>query len=154
MKKVYVISLLMIIGSLAACNKGLSEQEQFDEDIRLIKSYISENNLQAEETASGLHYIVNKEGNGNFPTATSDVTVRYRGYFLDGKTFDQSGEEGITFNLQQVIKGWTEGIPKFSEGGEGVLLIPSRLGYGQNGSGSISGGTVLVFEVKLFQFAN
>jgi FKBP-type peptidyl-prolyl cis-trans isomerase FkpA len=154
MKKVYVISLLLIIGSLAACNKGLSEQEQFEEDIRLIKSYISENNLQAEETASGLHYIVNKEGNGNFPTATSDVTVRYRGYFLDGKTFDQSGEEGITFNLQQVIKGWTEGIPKFSEGGEGVLLIPSRLGYGQNGSGSIPGGTVLVFDVKLFQFAN
>lgn len=154
MKKLPVIFLLGALIVATGCKKKLSEEEQFTEDIRLIKEYLAENNLEADETATGLHYIVNKEGNGSFPSETSDVTVRYRGYFLDGGTFDQSGEEGISFNLQQVIRGWTEGIPKFSEGGEGVLLIPSRLGYGQNGNSAIPGGTVLLFDVKLFEFVD
>lgn len=154
MKSILRLVLFSVLVISVGCKKNLSEQEQFDEDIRLIKAYISDNNLQVEKTASGLYYIVKNQGDGNFPVASDDVTVRYRGYFLDGKTFDQSGEAGITFNLQQVIKGWTEGIPKFREGGDGVLLIPSRLGYGQNGSGSISGGTVLLFDVKLFEIVN
>lgn len=154
MKNRTFLALLLLVSAFVSCNKDLTEEEQFDEDIKLIKAYLADNDLQAEETASGLHYIVQKEGNGNFPNELSDVTVRYRGYFLDGKTFDQSGEEGITFNLQGVIRGWTEGIQKFSEEGEGLLLIPSRLGYGQNGSGSIPGGTVLLFDVKLFEVGN
>lgn len=142
----------LIIGSftlLFSCNKGLSPEEQMEEDIAIIEKYLQDNNLTAEETSSGLHYIVEQQGTGNHPTATDDVHVRYRGYFTDGDVFDESDASGITFNLQSVIQGWTEGIPKFKEGGEGVLLIPSALAYGEKGSGSIPPNTVLIFDVEL-----
>jgi FKBP-type peptidyl-prolyl cis-trans isomerase len=60
--------------------------------------------------------------------------------------FDESSASEITFPLQNVIKGWTEGIPLFKEGGSGTLLIPSHLGYGSNDSNGITGGSVLVFD--------
>src|SRR5690554_653428 len=138
---------IFLLGS--SCKKSLSPEEQFDRDIEIIKEYIANNNLNAKETNSGLHYVVHDLGTGNYPYANDDVTVRYKGYTTNGAVFDQSEAEGITFNLQQVIKGWTEGIPKFKEGGKGVLLIPSKLAYGEKGSGSIKPNTVLIFDVDL-----
>ena len=114
-----------------------------------IQAYISAQGLNAEKSATGLYYVINEPGTGNSPTASSDVTVAYKGYFTDGAVFDQSGAEGISFNLNQVISGWTEGITYFNEGGSGILLIPSRLGYGNNGRGSIPGGAVLIFDINL-----
>lgn len=148
MKFLYLVLLSILLFS---CNKGLSPEEQLSEDIAIIEQYITDNNLQAEETPSGLHYVINDLGTGNYPVASDDVRVRYKGYFTDGEVFDESDAAGITFNLQGVIQGWTEGIPKFKEGGEGILLIPSALAYGENGSGSgsIPPNTVLVFDVEL-----
>jgi FKBP-type peptidyl-prolyl cis-trans isomerase FkpA len=114
-----------------------------------IIEYIEENDLVANRTNSGLYYVINEEGTGTRPTSSSNVTVAYKGYFLDGTVFDQSDANGISFGLDQVIKGWTEGIPLFKEGGQGILLIPSSLGYGLNGAGSIPRGAVLVFDVNL-----
>lgn len=114
-----------------------------------IVDYVAKNKLTATRTDSGLFYIVNEPGTGAHPTATSNVTVAYKGYFTNGNVFDQSKPEGISFGLNQVIKGWTEGIPQFKAGGSGLLLIPARLGYGSNDSGPIPAGSVLIFEVKL-----
>ncbi|MGB0886121.1 MAG: FKBP-type peptidyl-prolyl cis-trans isomerase, partial [Chitinophagales bacterium] len=107
------------------------------------------NNLTAQKTSSGLHYIINNAGTGTQATSSDNVTVVYKGYFTNGSVFDESDASGISFNLQNVIKGWTEGIPLFKEGGNGVLLIPSSLAYGNSGKGSVPGGAVLVFDVKL-----
>ena len=114
-----------------------------------IQKYISENNLTATKTSSGLYYVINEEGTGNQPTSNSNVTVAYKGYFLNGSVFDQSDSNGISFGLNQVIAGWTEGIPYFKEGGNGILLIPFHLGYGATGIGTIPGGEVLVFNINL-----
>ena len=114
-----------------------------------IKKYIEEHNLNAQRSDSGLYYVIEEQGNGDKPTSTSTVTVNYKGYFLNGSTFDQSGSDGITFGLNQVIAGWTEGITYFNEGGEGVLLIPSHLGYGSQTYNGIPGGSVLLFDIKL-----
>ena len=118
---------------------------QTEEDII---NYIEENNLDAQRTSSGLYYVINNEGSGARPTSNSNVTVVYKGYFLDGNVFDES-TNGISFGLNQVIRGWTEGIPYFKEGGSGILLIPSNLGYGNSGRGSIPGGAALVFDIQL-----
>lgn len=83
----------------------------------LIPHYLEANSLASQRTELGLHYIVEQEGNGSFPTATSSVTVNYEGFLLDGTRFD--GNDDITFSLQQVMAGWTEGIPKFPVGGSG-----------------------------------
>lgn len=83
------------------------------------------------------------------PTAASNVTVAYKGYFTSGTVFDQSPSAGISFGLNNVIKGWTEGIPYFKAGGSGILLIPSSLGYGSSDYSGIPGGSVLIFDVNL-----
>tara|TARA_R110002051_G_scaffold133649_1_gene206938 strand:+ start:136 stop:594 length:459 start_codon:yes stop_codon:yes gene_type:complete len=114
-----------------------------------ITAYITENNLEAQRSDSGLYYVIEDEGTGAQPTATSNVTVAYKGYYLNGKVFDQSDAEGISFGLNQVIKGWTEGIPYFKEGGNGILLVPAHLGYGNNDNRGIPGGSVLIFDVSL-----
>mgnify|MGYP000153252550 CR=1 FL=1 len=114
-----------------------------------ILKYIEENNLNATKTDSGLYYVIHNEGSGTRPTSTSNVTVAYKGYFLNGNVFDESDSNGISFGLNQVIAGWTEGIQLFKEGGDGILLIPYNLGYGINNYRSIPGGSVLIFDVKL-----
>ena len=114
-----------------------------------IKAYIAENKLNATRTNSGLYYVINEEGTGKKPTATSNVTVAYKGYYTDKTIFDPGSTSGVSFNLQGVIKGWTEGIPYFKEGGKGILLVPAHLGYGSNNYNGIPRGSVLVFDVKL-----
>ena len=135
--------------TLISCNKDdSSSSAQTEADII---DYIEKNNLGATKSNSGLYYVINEQGSGTKPNANSNVTVRYKGYFLDGKVFDQSGSQGVSFNLQQVIKGWTEGITYFNEGGEGILLVPSNLGYGSNNYNGIPGGSALVFDIKLLK---
>jgi FKBP-type peptidyl-prolyl cis-trans isomerase FkpA len=114
-----------------------------------IKDYIALNSLTAQRSDSGLYYIITDPGTGAQPTAASNVTVAYKGYFTNGAVFDESDSAGISFGLNQVIRGWTEGIPYFKAGGSGILLIPSNLGYGPYNSNGIPGGSVLIFEVKL-----
>ncbi|TXD46664.1 FKBP-type peptidyl-prolyl cis-trans isomerase [Polaribacter sp. IC073] len=135
---------LLMFASCASDNSNFNPQTEAD-----IVKYIEDNDLNATRTNSGLYYVINNEGTGTRPSSASNVTVAYKGYFLDGTTFDQSSANGIAFGLNQVIRGWTEGIPYFKEGGEGILLVPSNLGYGINGRGSIPGGAVLVFDIKL-----
>jgi len=114
-----------------------------------ILQYLDTHELEAQKSETGLYYIVNTQGEGVKPDSSSNVTVAYKGYFTDEALFDESGSEGVSFNLQGVIEGWTEGITYFNEGGEGLLLIPPHLGYGYADYNGIPAGSVLVFEVKL-----
>ncbi|NGY36631.1 peptidylprolyl isomerase [Flavobacterium sp. XN-5] len=116
-----------------------------------ITAYIAKNNLTAIKSDSGLFYVIDVAGEGAQPTASSTVTVEYRGYFTNGSVFDGGKPGGLTIGLQQVIRGWTEGIPYFKEGGSGILLVPSHLGYGSYDRNGIPGGSVLIFDVKLIK---
>jgi FKBP-type peptidyl-prolyl cis-trans isomerase len=103
-------------------------------------------------TASGLQYKVIKEGSGAKPGATSTVTVHYKGTLLDGKPFDSSYDRGqpATFQLNQVIPGWTEGVQLMTPGSKYQFWIPGNLGYGPQGSPpTIPPNATLVFEVEL-----
>jgi FKBP-type peptidyl-prolyl cis-trans isomerase FkpA len=143
---------LGVILALASCKKDEhDEAAQLEKDIAVIQKYLTDNALEAQQTSSGLHYIIDNPGSGAQPTSTSNVKVRYRGYFTNGETFDESPSAGITFNLQNVIPGWTEGIPLFKTGGSGMLLIPSKLGYGPKGNSTIPGNTVILFDVELLE---
>tara|TARA_R110001583_G_scaffold145096_1_gene297067 strand:- start:1018 stop:1467 length:450 start_codon:yes stop_codon:yes gene_type:complete len=139
---------LLVAFAFMSCNKkdDNTNVNQTEDDII---QYIEDNNLTAQRSDTGLYYVISKQGDGVAPTSNSNVTVNYKGYFLNGSVFDQSSSSGISFNLQGVIKGWTEGITYFNEGGEGILLIPSQLGYGSNYYNGIPGGSVLIFDIKL-----
>jgi len=147
MKYVLSITLLFLVFS---CDKKSDPQVDFTaENEADIISYLSDNNLTAQRSSTGLHYIIEEPGTGTQPSTNANVTVAYKGYFLNGTVFDQSDSAGISFGLQQVIPGWTEGITYFKEGGSGILLVPSHLGYGSFDTRGIPGGSVLVFEVSL-----
>ena len=109
------------------------------------------------KTASGLRYKVINDGEagGKKPTARSNVTVHYRGVFIDGREFDSSYKRGApaTFPLNAVISGWTEGVQLMKEGDKFEFAIPYDLAYGERGGGSIPPRQTLVFEVELLKVA-
>lgn len=146
MNKFNVIILILFLFIFSSCKKE-SDFSKIDEGV--ILQYISQNNLNAQSTSSGLHYVINNPGNGDTPNVNSTVTVAYKGTLTDGTIFDQSDVSGATFPLSNVIQGWQEGIPLFKEGGSGILLIPSALGYGSQTVNSIPSNSVLIFEVTL-----
>jgi FKBP-type peptidyl-prolyl cis-trans isomerase len=104
-------------------------------------------------TASGLQYEVLVKGNGLSPVSTDSVTVHYTGTLLDGTVFDSSVERGepVTFKLDQVIPGWTEGLQLMKEGDKFKLFIPSAIAYGERGGRSIEPNSTLIFEVELLK---
>ncbi|MGJ8692583.1 MAG: FKBP-type peptidyl-prolyl cis-trans isomerase [Thalassotalea sp.] len=104
------------------------------------------------ETASGLQYQVLQQGEGTKqPSSHSKVKVHYHGSLLDGTVFDSSVERGapISFGLNQVIRGWTEGLQLMSVGDKFKFFIPPALGYGNSAAGKIAPGSLLIFEVEL-----
>lgn len=146
----HLVSALLALTLFISCTKDNNSTVDYTaKNEQEIKDYIAKNNLTAQRSATGLYYVINTLGTGTQPTANSNVTVAYKGYFTDGKIFDQSSAAGISFGLNQVIKGWTEGIPYFKTGGNGILLVPAHLGYGSTANGPIPGGSVLIFDVKL-----
>lgn len=147
MKHYFALFILFVLTTVACSddNNGVNIDERNEAEIL---DYLIQNDLEAQKSNSGLYYIVNQLGEGEHPKYTSDVKVSYKGYFTNGDVFDEN-EEGITFNLQQVITGWTEGITYFKEGGSGTLLVPSKLGYGTKGRPGIPGGAVLIFDIEL-----
>ena len=106
-------------------------------------------------TASGLQYEVLTPGKGGtHPTASSTVEVHYTGKLLDGTTFDSSVDGGtpISFPLNGVIAGWTEGVQLMTEGAKYRFWIPSDLAYGERGAGAdIPPGATLMFDVELLE---
>jgi FKBP-type peptidyl-prolyl cis-trans isomerase FkpA len=146
----HLLSSLLVFTLFISCSKDKeSTVDYVAKNEKEITDYISKNNLTAKKSDTGLYYVITEPGTGTQPTATSNVTVAYKGYFTNGSIFDQSKPEGISFGLNQVIKGWTEGIPYFKTGGSGILLVPAHLGYGNSSMGPIPGGSVLIFDVKL-----
>ncbi len=119
-------------------------------------AFLAENGKKegVKTTASGLQYKVLTSGSGKKPSATDKVEVHYEGKLLDGTIFDSSVQRGktIEFGLNQVIKGWTEGVQLMGEGSKFRFWIPGNLAYGERGSPpNIGPNATLVFEVELFK---
>lgn len=142
MKKLLFVLLLMVSVSCSEDNVDFNA-----ENIVEIEAYILENNLDFRKTSSDLYYIISNAGNGNSPSFNSNVTISYKGYFLNGEVFDSS--DNATFNLQGVIPGFSEGVRLLKPGGSGTFILPSKIGYGTRGSGSIKAGDVIAFDISL-----
>ena len=126
-------------------------QENIDKGAKFMQEI--SNNKSVYTTPSGLKYRKIKGGNGKKPKATDRVKVHYTGTLIDGTKFDSSVDRGepLTFPLNQVIPGWTEGLQLMDEGSKYMLYVPYNLGYGEQQVGNIPAGSTLIFEVELLE---
>lgn len=127
-----------------------------EENLKAGQDFLAANKAEEGviETASGLQYRVDREGDGESPDANDRVTVHYHGTLIDGTTFDSSYDRGqpATFGLNQVISGWTEGLQTMKKGGQTTFFIPSDLAYGPRATGDVIGAnSTLVFKVELLE---
>ena len=117
--------------------------------------FLAQNGLRPNvvTTASGLQIEMIREGTGDYPNIDDVVTVHYHGTLIDGRVFDSSYQYGepLTFPLDRVIAGWTEGMRMLREGSRAILYIPSELAYGEMSMGAISPHSVLVFEIDFLE---
>ena len=137
----------------------VKSEEQYGANKEAGEKFLADNAKRDEVTvtASGLQYEVLSEGNGAKPGATDQVTVHYHGTLTNGTVFDSSVERGqqATFGLNQVIKGWTEGLQLMSKGAKYRFYIPQDLAYGAtpHPGGPIEPYMTLVFDVELLDIA-
>jgi len=159
---------LLFAALLAGCGED-PEQERFrqelidkalNDDTRKAGTEFLARNRERKEvqvTASGLQIEHLREGTGKRPGASDAVTVHYEGTRVDGGVFDSSYQRGkpATFPLNQVIKGWREGLMLMKEGGEAVLYLPPELAYGATSpSPDIPANSTLIFRVELLKVTN
>ena len=127
-----------------------TKNNQPEIDDQLIKNYLVSKQLTATKDASGIYYIMTAVGTGAAPTSASTVEVKYKGSLISGTVFDQTAtDKTFTYALSGLIKGWQIGIPLMKVGGKATFYIPSGLGYGSGGIGSIPPNSVLIFDIEL-----
>lgn len=149
----FVIAFIAILAVAYFVNQYLNSGKA-EMNIQAGKLFLEQNSTAegVKTTASGLQYKVLTQGAGTIsPIATDRVKVHYHGSLIDGSVFDSSVDRGepITFGLNQVIPGWTEGLQLMVEGEKTRLFIPSQLAYGNRAAGKIKPGSTLIFDVEL-----
>lgn len=141
MKKIIILALVGLLFN--ACKK---DYDKIDKE--RIEEYLKNKGLVAQQTSTGVFYIIEKEGTGPKPEAGAEITVKYKGYTLDDKQFDKS--DSTFFYLNQLIRGWQDGLKEFKVGSTGKIFIPSSLAYGSNGvPGFIDENEPIAFDVTL-----
>lgn len=149
-------SLMNIYQTSMTAEKQKQDNAVLEQNKAATAIFLAENRTKegVVELPSGLQYKMIQEGEGTAPVPTSKVTVHYKGTLIDGTVFDSSYDRGqpITFQLDGVIPGWTEGLQLMKPGGKCILYIPPQLGYGDQGVGPIPPGSTLIFEIELLSF--
>ena len=152
--------------AIGGAKPGMEDQQNFQALVRQSRESVASANKAAarkflaenakaqgvKTTPSGLQYKVITPGSGNSPQPTDEVQVNYRGTLIDGSEFDSSYKRGrpATFVLNQVIKGWQEGLVLMKPGAKWQLFVPPELAYGDNSPpGGPPPGSLLKFEVEL-----
>ncbi|MDN6320012.1 MAG: FKBP-type peptidyl-prolyl cis-trans isomerase [Marinobacter sp.] len=133
--------------------QGKQAEKLANKNLEAGKAFLAENSERdgIKTTESGLQYEVLEKGEGEQPGSTDTVKVHYTGELLSGEVFDSSRERGepVSFGLNQVIPGWTEGLQLMTEGARYKLYIPSDLAYGPGGNRAIGPNETLIFDVEL-----
>lgn len=150
-------SLQLFLSTFFRKKQQEAQEKQFAGVKKAGEDFLAENKSKegVQTTASGLQYIVMKEGSGEKPVAASKVKVHYHGTSIDGAVFDSSVDKGkpSEFFVNQVVKGWTEGLQLMSIGSKYKFFVPQELAYGANPrpNGPIKPFQALVFEVELLE---
>lgn len=158
-KKITVTISILSVKSKEEDEKERAQKaaEQTANEEKQIQDYLTKNNIKASKTASGLYYVINEPGAGANVAAGQVVSMKYTGKTLDGRAFDSNidtsighhGTDPLTFAVgqHQMIAGFDEGAALLKKGSKATLILPSKLGYGEQGPPNIGPNAVLVFDV-------
>ena len=143
-------------GVMSSLQKSIREKakKEGEENLKKADQFLDNNireNSDIKETPTGLQYRVINEAQGAKPVQTDRVKVHYVGRLIDGSQFDSSIERGepTEFGLNQVIKGWTEGLQLMSVGSKYEFFIHPNIAYGSRPRPKIPANSVLIFEIEL-----
>ena len=141
---------------MASLQRKIREQSKLEgeKNLQVAEQFLEKNKKDRDdinETPTGLQYRVINEGSGDRPNKTDRVKVHYIGRLIDGSVFDSSIERGepTEFGLNQVIKGWTEGLQLMKVGAKYEFFIHPKIAYGARPRPTIPANSVLIFEVEL-----
>lgn len=141
-----LLPVFLILG-MSSCSKG----DSFEEQIEQINDFVAKKNWTVSEVISeGVYVVIDEAGGADKPNLASEITVKYKGYYIDEQVFDEG--DNLVSKLNNLIRGWQLGMPRFGKGGKGKLLITSDKGYGSNPSFGIRANAVLIFEIELLDF--
>ncbi|MEM9894890.1 MAG: FKBP-type peptidyl-prolyl cis-trans isomerase [Bacteroidota bacterium] len=152
-----IISVLAL--TLSSCfdddleTNAISFEDQLAIDLEAIDSYLDRNGIEALVHESAIRYTIQEEGSGESAENSNRVTVKYKGTFFTGSVFDQN-DQGITFDLANLIAAWQIMIPEMNEGAKITIYAPSVWCYGPRGSGAVPPNTNLIFEMELIEVVN
>lgn len=153
MKKIFLISVsaAAILLSGSSCIKNaVCQDKTVQSEQATIQNYASAHGISGTSHSSGVYYRVISPGSGQVANLNSGIMVKYTGKLMNDQIFDQQTTNAVgPLGLGGLIQGWQIGIPLIQEGGKIELIVPSSLGYGCNGYGSIPGNSVLYFEIEL-----
>ncbi|TAH26719.1 MAG: hypothetical protein EAZ07_03435 [Cytophagales bacterium] len=122
---------------------------QIASDTIVIVNYLKSKKIKYSKNISGVYYSITSKGKGAKIAMGDSLKVNYVGKFLDGRQFDAGKEFPFVQGMSQVIPGWHMGIGELSRGDKATLFIPSPLGYGEQGAGTIPANTILVFDIEI-----
>jgi FKBP-type peptidyl-prolyl cis-trans isomerase FkpA len=142
-RKIFATIIALVFGTTGARADPI-------ENLKAAEMFLAVNSKKpgVKITASGLQYKILTTGKGAKPTAINTVSVTYKGYFISGKTFDQS-KAPVSFGVSQVVPGWTEALQLMPIGSKYRLWLHPKIGYGGRETGPIPANTLLVFDVVL-----
>lgn len=148
MKKLLLL-FVAVATILTACKKGTEAKTEAEVEEAQIQTYIKNNSVtDLSKDSRGVYYKVLKAGTGTIaPDTAATVRVTYNGKLLDGTTFEST--TGSTLGLATTIKGWQYGLSHITQGGRIMLIVPSKLGYGNRVQSSIPANSVLIFTIDL-----
>ncbi|KIE21503.1 peptidylprolyl isomerase [Vibrio sinaloensis] len=152
----FIFPIVILVLAVFMIYRTWNNNKAGEENFAAGQAFLLENGKQEDvvTTESGLQYKILAKGEGTEkPTTSNTVKVHYHGTLIDGTVFDSSVNRGepISFKLNQVIKGWQEGLTYMSPGDKFRLFIPSPLAYGKGGTGPIPPASTLIFDVELLE---
>ena len=158
--KIWIICIALAISimSISCVKNDVVEEEEYtaEKEQELLNTYLDyliEEGYDIDTTANGVYYVVLTEGDGTTPQYGDEVSATYDGYFIGGAVFDTSGDPALygyfkyKHRVDEMIDGWEEGIETIKKGGKSLLIVPSKLAYGEYGYYSILPYTTLLFEI-------
>jgi len=149
-KLLFVFPVVLAIFAGDGCIKdSVCQDKTIQSEQGEIISFAASQGITATAHSSGLYYQVINPGSGPSPTSGSVIVIKYTGKLLNGTIFDDKSTTPVTYALNGMIQGFQKGMPLIQKGGTIKLIVPSSMGYGCNGFGSVPGNSILYFEVEL-----